>query len=149
MTTLGLNGCFLTADLPLCSGSFFLGPRSPLWLFSHPTEKAPAGRGLVGNNPDARRLETALSECKHPSSLKDQSSCQDFEKPVTQAPLGWLVMPHHRCCYVGRWGKGDLKDSVRDSTQTCKCQTHWARSSGKHKPLGTTVRHHLGKVSVI
>lgn len=58
-------------------------------------------------------------------------------------------MPHHRCCYVGRWGKGDLKDSVRDSAQTCKCQTHWARRSGKHKPLGTTVRHHLGKVSVI
>lgn len=111
MITLGLNGYFLTANLPLCSGSLFLGPRPPLWLFSHPTEKAPAGRGLVGNNPDARHLETALPECKHPSSLKDQSSCQDFEKQVTQAPLGWLVMPHHRCCYVGRWGKGDLKDS--------------------------------------
>lgn len=38
---------------------------------------------------------TALPECKHPFSPQDWSSCQDFEKQVTQAPLGWLDMPHH------------------------------------------------------
>ena len=60
VATLGFNGYFLTADLLLCSGSLFPGPRPPLWPSSHPTEKAPGGRRLVGNNPDARHFSRRL-----------------------------------------------------------------------------------------
>ena len=56
----------------------------------------------------------ALAECKHPFSPQDWSSCQDFEKQVTQVPLGWLDKPQHGCC--GSMEGAGWPQGLRDNT---------------------------------
>ena len=143
----GAQQILLRTDLPLCLGSFFLGPRPPLWLSSCPTEKAPGGRGLVANNPHARHFSRLL--------FQNVNTLPHFR---TRAPARTLKNKLHKhlwgawSCHItgaATWGGGGRVTSRTQSGTVHKCQTHWAKSSGKHKPLGTTVRHRLGKESVI
>jgi hypothetical protein len=68
---------------------------SSVAMISHSRGKegvGPAGeQGVVRGSLMQDILRTALLECKHSFSLQDQSSCQDLEKQVTQAPLGWVI----------------------------------------------------------
>lgn len=56
-------------------------------------------------------------------------------------------MPHHRCCYVGRWGEGDLKDSGTVHKRVNARLT--GQEIRKTQALGHHSRTPPGKVSVI
>lgn len=67
-----------------------------------PQRKKLLGRGMGQEQPWCK---TFLFQNVNTLSHFRTRAHAKTEKQVTQAPLGLLGMPHHSCCYMGRWGR--------------------------------------------